>query len=409
MKGAEALSVAISSALIGALAGCLGALLMGLISWGTELGWGEAVIAGFPSTAPVPLRLALPLLAGLAIGLLRRRGAEPLPELHSTLEELHDKGALKIQPRGSHLLLGLLALIGGGSLGPEALLSRALAEWTLALSRWRWLKDIPSRAGCAISGGLGLFGLPLIGGVALVERSDRPLPSGIWRWLPGVSSGIAGFAVFQGFSRFGVGEQGVPYAWPDNGQQLLTHLLWALLLGIVGGCLGMLFVSWRRWSTILLARYHQGPLAKALLSAVVLASMSLLQPLTLFSGEQQITPLLQGDLELSGNAMIVLGLLKLMVCGFCLSCGWIGGVFFPLIFSATAIGEGLALCWPDLIPGQVAVSTMAAAIQSAVLGQALLPLLITAGVLKGHAMAGVMVGSVMGLGVRQITLTAKAD
>jgi hypothetical protein len=42
-----------------------------------------------------------------------------------------------------------------------------------------------------------------------------------------------------------------------------------------------------------------------------------------------------------------------------------------------------------------------------VLGQALLPLLITAGVLKGHAMAGVMLGSVMGLGVRQITLAAK--
>ena len=112
---------------------------------------------------------------------------------------------------------------------------------------------------------------------------------------------------------------------------------------------------------------------------------------------------------MGGSAMVMLGLLKLMVCGLCLSCGWIGGVFFPLIFSATAIGQGLALCWPDMIPSQVAVSSMAAAIQSAVLGQALLPLLITAGVLKGHAMAGAMVGSVMGLGVRQITFKAKAD
>ena len=407
--GAEALAVAISSALIGAVAGCLGALLMGLISWGTELGWGEAVIAGFPSTAPLPLRLAIPLLAGLTIGLLRRRGAQPLPELHATLAELHQQTSLKIQPRGSHLLLGLLALLGGGSLGPEALLSRALAEWTLALSRWRWLKAIPSRAACAISGGLGLFGLPLIGGVALVERPNRPLPSGLWRWLPGICSGIAGFAVFQGFSRFGVGEQSIPYAWPDNGQQLLAHLVWALLLGIVGGLLGLAFVNWRRWSTVLLMRWDQGPLAKALLSGSVIASMSLVQPLTLFSGEQQITPLLKGDLELGGSAMVMLGLLKLMVCGLCLSCGWIGGVFFPLIFSASAIGQGLALCWPDLIPSQVAVSSMAAAIQSAVLGQALLPLLITAGVLKGHAMAGVMVGSVMGLGVRQITFKAKAD
>ena len=135
--------------------------------------------------------------------------------------------------------------------------------------------------------------------------------------------------------------------------------------------------------------------------------MAVLMPLTLFSGEQQITPLLRGDLEISGLTMVVLGLLKLLICGLCLSCGWIGGLFFPLIFSAAAIAQGLALCWPDVIPAQVAVSTMASAIQSAVLGQALLPLLITAGVLKGHAMAGVMLGSVMGLGVRQITLAAK--
>lgn len=405
--GSEAITIALSSALVGAAAGGLGALLMALISWGSQLGWGHAVTAGFPTTAPMAIRLTLPLLAGLAIGWLRRRGAAPLPELHTTLEELHEQGAVKIQPRGSHLLLGLLALLGGGSLGPEALLSRALAEWSLGLSRWRWLKAMPWKAACAISGGLGLFGLPLIGGVALAERPERPLPSGIWRWLPGLTSGIAGFAVFQGFSRFGVGEQGVPYTWPADGQQLLVHLLWALVLGAVGGGLGLLFISWRRWSTTLLSRWQQGPMAKAMLGASVLSAMAVLMPLTLFSGEQQITPLLRGELEISGLTMVLIGLFKLLVCGLCLSCGWIGGLFFPLIFSAAAIAQGLALCWPDVIPAQVAVSTMASAIQSAVLGQALLPLLITAGVLKGHAMAGVMLGSVMGLGVRQITLAAK--
>ena len=84
--GSEAIAIALSSALVGAAAGGLGALLMALISWGSQLGWGHAVTAGFPTTAPMAIRLTLPLLAGLAIGWLRRRGAAPLPELHTTLE-----------------------------------------------------------------------------------------------------------------------------------------------------------------------------------------------------------------------------------------------------------------------------------------------------------------------------------
>ena len=235
----EAFSTSLTSALIGAVAGAMGALLMALIGWLTSLGWGNAVLTGHPADSPLALQLLMPLGAGLAIGWLRRRGAEPLPELHSTIEELHEHGEFKLQPRRSHWLLGLIALVGGGSLGPEALLSRCLAEWSIGLSRWRAFKAIPWRAASAISGSLGLFGLPLVGGVALAERPDRPLPAGIWRWLPGVVSGIAGFAVFQGFSRFGDGEQSVRYVWPHSLEEISQNLVWALLLGLIGGVLGV--------------------------------------------------------------------------------------------------------------------------------------------------------------------------
>lgn len=405
----QALSVALSSALIGGFAGALGALLMLLLDWGTTLGWGSKVLAGFPSQAPLALQLSFPVLIGVVIGVLRLRGAEPLPELHKTLEELHEQGAVKVQTRSSHLLLGLLALIGGGTIGPEALLSRALAEWSVTLSRWGWFNNLPSRASCSVSGVLGLFGLPLVGGIALAERPNRPLPSGLWHWLPGVASGIAGFAVFHGLTRFGVGEEGVPYQWPDDGQQLVIYLLWALALGVLGGVIGMTFLRWRKICDKGLQKNLPNPLCQAVLTGVVISFINQLQPLALFSGEQQITPLLQGGFALGGISLIVLGVVKLASCGLCLSSGWIGGLFFPLIFSACAIAQGLALCWPNLIPGQVAVSSMAAAIQSAILGQALLPILITAGVLKGHAMAGVMVGSAMGLGVRQISQTRGSD
>ena len=89
----EAFSTSLTSALIGAVAGAMGALLMALISWLTALGWGGAVLLGEPGNGPQMLQLLLPLAAGLAIGLLRQQGADPLPELHSTIEELHEHTA----------------------------------------------------------------------------------------------------------------------------------------------------------------------------------------------------------------------------------------------------------------------------------------------------------------------------
>lgn len=390
------LSSIISSGLIGAVAGSLAALLMAAIAGFTALAWGPAVLNGFPSQAPMLWQALVPIGIGLAIGLLRRRGLVPLPELHQTLGELHSKQGMPLKHTGSHLLLGLLALVGGGSLGPEALLSRALAALVLAQKRLR----LPSS--CAVSGALGFIGSPLLGGVALAERQDQPLPAGLWSWLPGLVSGMAGFAAFQGFSRFGGGEQGVAYQWPHDLDQSLDFFAWSLLCGLLGGLLGMLFLGLRQRLEQLITHWQLAVLPQALGTGVLLALVNHWQPLALFSGEQQISALLQGKLLQGALPMLLLGLLKLLLAALCLSTGWVGGLFFPLIFGAAALGQGLALALPGSLPAQVAIGAMACSIQSAVLGQALVPILVTATVLKGHGLGAVLVGSVMGLGVRNL-------
>ncbi|NCU91882.1 MAG: hypothetical protein EBV44_08035, partial [Synechococcaceae bacterium WB7_1B_046] len=105
--------------LTGALTGLLGGLVMALLDYLSQLAWGQQVLRGFPSQAPVVWQFLLPLITGLFIGLLRRAGAQPLPELHVTLAQLsqtnEQQKRLDLSFRGSHLLLGLLALVGGGS------------------------------------------------------------------------------------------------------------------------------------------------------------------------------------------------------------------------------------------------------------------------------------------------------
>ena len=356
--------------LIGFITGLLAALLMAAISILTSIGWGDQFLKGFPSQAPFVLQLLIPISCGLAIGLLRRAGAEPLPELLETFAQLDPKQdpklQLQIQPKLSHILLGLLALLGGGSIGPEALLSRSITEWQL------WLQRLKTRF--AIGGRLA---------------------RGYWSWLPGLIGGFAGFALLKGFDRFGSGEQGVIFLWPNNFSQGAWNLAWALLLGAGGGCLGLLFLLLRRQLVKQIKRCQASPLPLAIFTGVVLALVNIWQPLALFSGEQQLSPLLQGELVNRADQLLLMGFLKIALCALCLSTGWMGGIFFPLIIGAAAIGQGLHQA-AGIIPGEVAISALVAGIQAMVLAQPWVAFVITVVVLKGHALPAAAIGSLMG-------------
>lgn len=356
--------------LIGFITGLLAALLMAAISILTSLGWGDQFLKGFPSQAPFVLQLLIPISCGLAIGLLRRAGAEPLPELLETFAKLDPKQdpklQLQIQPKLSHILLGLLALLGGGSIGPEALLSRSITEWQLGLQRLRTKLAIGGR-----------------------------LARGYWSWLPGLIGGFAGFALLKGFDRFGGGEQGVIFLWPNSFSQGAWNLAWALLLGAGGGCLGLLFLLLRRQLVKQIKRCQASPLPLAIFTGVVLALVNIWQPLALFSGEQQLSPLLQGELVSRADQLLLMGFLKIALCALCLSTGWMGGIFFPLIIGAAAIGQGLHQA-AGIIPGEVAISALVAGIQAMVLAQPWVAFVITVVVLKGHALPAAAIGSLMG-------------
>lgn len=356
--------------LIGFITGLLAALLMAAISILTSIGWGDQFLKGFPSQAPFVLQLLIPISCGLAIGLLRRAGAEPLPELLETFAKLDPKQdpklQLQIQPKLSHILLGLLALLGGGSIGPEALLSRSITEWQL------WLQRLKTKF--AIGGRLA---------------------RGYWSWLPGLIGGFAGFGLLKGFDRFGGGEQGVIFLWPNSFSQGAWNLAWALLLGAGGGCLGLLFLLLRRQLVKQIKRCQASPLPLAIFTGVVLALVNIWQPLALFSGEQQLSPLLQGELVSRADQLLLMGFLKIALCALCLSTGWMGGIFFPLIIGAAAIGQGLHQA-AGIIPGEVAISALVAGIQAMVLAQPWVAFVITVVVLKGHALPAAAIGSLMG-------------
>ena len=373
----------VSGLLVGACTGALAALLLQLLSGMNHLLW----------DSPWPL---MPLLIGLLIGLLHRRGTS-LPELSETIAQLHQPSGLPLAGSARHLLLGMLALLGGGPLGPEALLGRGAAVAAAALSRlWQRLPGIfAGFDGWALSGAMAFFGSPWVGVASLLRGSRVDQPGLLWRLLPGLTSGIGGFVAFQGLRQLVGGEQAVPYLWPQSETALwhsfLELLILAPLLGGLGALFGLGFVSLRSFLAGELQRLSPAMLPRSLFTGALLCLVGVFQPLALFSGEDQLTSLLRGQLLHGSGPLLLLGFSRIGLCALCMASGWVGGLFYPLVMAACAIAVGLVQACPWL-PLQLAVSALACGVQTGVLGTPLLPVLVTLAILKGHGPVAVLMG-----------------
>jgi len=374
------------------LAGAAGGGLAALVVGGTLLIqgwiWGASVQHGLPSHRPLLWCLLWSGAIGVALSLLqRKRAGSGLPEMPDTLAELRAPGGLKTQHGLRQVLGGMLALAGGGTLGPEALMTRLVA----VASHLIWKGADRDLVAAAMAGSLGLFRSPLVGGAALAGRQWQL----IWRWLPGTVGGIAGFVAFNGLSDLGGGMQGVAYAWPTDPGQGLSALLAAVLAGLVGWLAGQLIKRWRQWLQHfqLLERFWWIPIGTGLLIGLCLWGL----PLASFSGENQLKPLVLNEWPLETSVLMLSAVAKLLMVGICLETGWRGGQFFPVILSSSALGMGLHQWLPwlgtiDAWSAGVVGGCLAVLLNSPLLGG-----ILGLTLLQGHGAGALVIGLLVGL------------
>lgn len=373
--------------LAGAAGGALAAVVVWVVLTLQGWVWGSAVLEGLPSERSLVWCLLWCSGIGLAISFLQRhRPASALPELVETLTELRRPDGLQTNAGARQLVGGGLALIGGGTLGPEALMTRLIA----VASHRIWRGADRDLVAAAMAGSLGLFHSPLVGGAALAGRRWQLL----WRWLPGTLGGVAGFVVFRGLSDLGGGLRGVPYDWPVDQEQWLGALVAAGVAGLVGWCIGMLLSRWRHWlrSLSLQERVWFTPV----LTGVILGFSLWALPLSVFSGENQLKPLMLGAWSLSTGMLLLSALFKLLLVGLCLETGWKGGQFFPVILASSALGMGLHECLPFLGGLQSWSSGVVGGSLSVLLNSPLLGLVLGLTLLQGHGAGALAIGLLVG-------------
>ncbi|WP_255478363.1 chloride channel protein [Synechococcus sp. A18-25c] len=373
--------------LAGAAGGAMAAVVVSLALTVQHWIWGAAVLRGLPSERPLLWCLLWAGGIGLMLSLLQRQQLDRgLPEMKETLAQLRAPEGLNTHNGLTQLLGGALALAGGGTLGPEALMTRLVAVGSHQI----WKGADRTLVAAAMAGSLGLFHSPLVGGAALAGKKWQL----IWRWLPGTIGGVAGFVAFHGLNDFGGGMRGVPYLWPTGQEQRLGAMVAAVLAGLVGWLAGQMMRRWRQWlrQFHLLERFWWTPIATGLVVGLCLWGL----PLAAFSGENQLKPLVLGAWTLSTEMLVLSAIGKLLMVGLCLETGWRGGQFFPVILASSALGMGLHQ-WIPWIGGLDSWSAgVVGGSLSVLLSSPLLGLVLGLTLLQGHGAGALVIGLLVG-------------
>ncbi|WP_282687317.1 MULTISPECIES: ion channel protein [unclassified Streptomyces] len=278
------------------------------------------------------------------------------------------------------LLVTVLALAGGVSLGPENPITAA----NIALAFWLGRRFAPGAPGevwvaLAAAGTIGaLFGTPVAAALVLSEvLASQPGPGAFWdRLLAPLAAGTAGALTMSLIAEPSFDLSLPAYTGPHWGD-----LLSALLIASAGAFLGLLAVyAFPVAHRVFAALRH--PVLALTVGGLVLGLLGALGGhLTLFKGLDEVKTLAGDPDGWSAGEFAGMAIVKMAALVIAATCGFRGGRIFPAVFAGTALGL-CAHALVDAVPPSLAVSCAVLGVLLAVTRQGWVSLF-TAAVLVG--------------------------
>ena len=322
--------------------------------------------------------VAVAAAAGAVVGLLRRltRLPQEVPGLFADLESEHvDPGLVP-----GIVAVSTVSLIGGASLGPEKALGAMGGGAGSWLGQRRALgkedSQVNTLAGFAGAYG-GLFSSTVIV-VLLILEAARP---GGQRFTKALAAEIVASSV-----SFGIYFAIAGAVFLDDYQvPSYKFEVWQLLAGVPLGLFAALLVTmlaaFMMGAARLFGRLKAPAIAKSTLGGVVFGIVGVALPLTMFSGSDQLTTVLDdaGTLGLGLLAAIVIA--KIVTFAVSQASGFVGGPIFPSLFIGGTAGVfvhqvipgvplGLAFtCLLAAVPGALAPAPFSMVLMAAFLTQ----------------------------------------
>ena len=297
---------------------------------------------------PIPLLMIAGLLVGLLIGHLPGRGG------HSPADGFKAGGPPPTPADMAGIALAALVTLGlGAVLGPEApliALGAGLAAWAVHLAN----RGAPEQAVMTIAAAgsfaaiATLMGSPLLGAFLLMEASG--LAAGLLDvvLLPGLLSAGIGALVFVGlhnWTGFGTFSLALP-GLPDVGPPSIAQFGWAIVIGLLAPAVA---TAVRRLALFLRPTVERHlvvltPVVGLGIAALAIAYSEITGKGTadvLFSGQDQLGPLLANGADYTAGALVLVLACKGLAYGASLA-AFRGGPVFPSMFLGAAGGMALS-------------------------------------------------------------------
>lgn len=326
--------------ILGSIVGAIIWVFIRIMNLGIEFIWDFV-----PSQLNFPLyTLYICLFGGLFIGLWKKKFGDYPEELKTVMGKVKKTGRYQYNNVFSTIGSALFPLLIGASVGPEAGLTGVIA----GLCTWvgdklkLYLKEVEELTQIGMSATLGtIFHSPMFGFVEPIESDKEvvlPRTSKIVLYFAAI---LSSFGVFFLLGNLFGGRTGLEeLEW--NKIDLL-HYLYAIPLAAVGIAAGYLYFIFKKLTFSLENKFKKYTVLRATAGGLLLGISGTFLPLTMFSGEHQISEVMNNAEAIGALMLIIIAIVKLLLTNICIDSGLKGGHFFPVIFCGICIGCAMSL------------------------------------------------------------------
>ena len=309
----------------------------------------------------------------------------------------------RVNPRHlpSIMLEAFITLWSGSAIGPEGpLVFLSGGVGTFIADRLRIEKDdVPLLVYSAIAGAFGgFFGSPVVGAIGAYEYMFIKELDFYRHVIPGLVAAAFGYSVY--YALLHTQFLGI-FSFPNYASPGLVDLGWAVLVGLIAGFIGILFKVIFGVMHLVFARLKSRPVIRAIVGGVVIGLIGSFLPLTLYSGQDQLTQIIHtaeaNPAAYTVGFLLLLLVVKALLTSTSFASGFDGGPVFPLLFIGGTLGLAISQVL-TFIPQGVGVTAGMAGVACAILP---LPLTVTLllGLMGGQLdlLPVIVIGAVTGL------------
>lgn len=319
----------------------------------------------------IPFAFCIPM--GFIIGvLIQKLGKSPLT-IEEVMKETKTAGHLDYHSWWKSVVLGLLSLSAGGSIGPEAsttVLCACMVNWLG--DRLRAINYAPNYQWTHVwNTNFDKSKLPTY--PRFSDFFSSKTTSRLYYLTMSLIGIIAAAIIFELFPEeglFGIHHKVIEWNWAQ-----LPYLLIAIAAGIIFG----LFFLWMEKLGKIVEKITISPIIKGVSWGLILAYTTLITSYAMYSGEFQILPFLKTARSITPSFLLIIAIVKTFTTNIGFSMGWRGGKIFPAIFTSTAIGISLSFYLPvqtEIVVAVVIVCAVTTIISRPLLTSILLILLL---------------------------------